>query len=52
MTTKDTLCPSVLTEVVVGSRAPVRIKVQCFYSMVQLDSKVCGFDGVTFIYAE
>ena len=49
MATRDTLCSSVLTEVVVGFRAPVRIKVQCVYTMVQLDGKVCGFDGVIFV---
>lgn len=52
MATRDTLCSSVLTEVVAGSRSPLRTTVQCVYPMVQLDGKVCGFDGVTFIYAE
>lgn len=51
MTTRDTLCSFMLREVV-GSRGLVRIKVPCVYAMVQLDSKICGFDGVTFIYAE
>lgn len=47
-----TLCFSVLTKVVVGSRALVRIKVQWIYSLVHLNVRGCGFDIITFIYAE
>lgn len=42
---------SVLTAVV-GSRALVRIKVQCVHSLVHLNVRGCGFDIITFIYAE
>lgn len=46
-----TLCFSVLTAVA-GSRALVSIKVQCVYSLVHLNVRGCGFDIITFIYAE
>lgn len=47
-----TLFFSVLTEAVVGSRALVKIKVQCVHTLVHLNVRGCGFDIITFIYAE
>lgn len=47
-----TLCFPVLTEVVVGSRALVRIKVQSLYPLVHLNVRGCGLDIITFMYAE